>query len=384
MGSNPKLLFYVQHLLGIGHIKRAALLVQAWVAAGIRVIVVMGGEPVPQFSFAGANVVQLPPVKAADVDFSGLVDAAGQGLDEAFRQRRRRLLLSAFESERPDILVIESYPFGRRQLRWELLPLLELASRREPRPLIACSVRDIVQLRRADRVAETLALIDGYFDAALVHGDPRFVPFEVSFPAAAQIGERILYTGYVTESDPFPGPDASRTDEVLVSAGGGAVGFGLMEAALRGRAATALAEADWRFLLGPNLPNRQRETLRHLATANVILEPVRADFPQLLKGCRVSISQGGYNTLMDLLRTGAPAVVVPFEGEGETEQLERSNRLAALGRCVVVREAELSPATLAAAVDRAMDLQPSDVRIDLDGARNSADLLLRRWEAHRA
>ena len=34
----------------------------------------------------------------------------------------------------------------------------------------------------------------------LVHGDPGLVPFEASFPAAPEIADRLVYTGYVAPS----------------------------------------------------------------------------------------------------------------------------------------------------------------------------------------
>ena len=46
-------------------------------------------------------------------------------MDDAFKERRRDLLLQAFRDCSPDIVIIEAFPFGRRQMRFELLPLLE-------------------------------------------------------------------------------------------------------------------------------------------------------------------------------------------------------------------------------------------------------------------
>ncbi|SEG81158.1 glycosyltransferase family protein [Marinobacterium lutimaris] len=374
----PTLMFYVQHLLGVGHIKRASLLVKGWLEAGFDVCVVSGGEPVPLFNFDGAQLVQLPPVKTADAAFSALVTAEGEPLDDGFREHRKGILLDTFAAVQPDILVIENYPFGRRQLRWELKPLLELASNAEKRPLIACSVRDIVQARKAERVAETVSLIERYFDLVLVHGDGRFVPFESSFPAAAEIAEKIRYTGYVTDSiaasDAEDG-EAEGEGEVLVSSGGGAVGFGLMRAAMDGRSQTLLAEHTWRFLMGPNVPTHERAELELGVKPGVIVEPSRPDFPALLTRCGLSISQGGYNTVMDLLVARAPAVIVPFEGEGETEQLERTSKLAQFGLCALVRERDLTPEAMAQAVDRAVALHPEQVDIDLQGAAHCARLL---------
>ena len=42
---SARVLFYVQHLLGIGHLKRAEILAEAMAAAGLDVTVAYGGRP---------------------------------------------------------------------------------------------------------------------------------------------------------------------------------------------------------------------------------------------------------------------------------------------------------------------------------------------------
>jgi len=93
------------------------------------------------------------------------------------------------------------------------------------------------------------------------------------------------------------------------------------------------------------------------------------------------VSQGGYNTVMEILDCGARAVVVPFAGGNESEQTLRAHLLAERGRIEVVEESTLAPATLAAAVDRAVrgPAPPRD-EINLDGAGNGAELLM-QWTA---
>ncbi|MEO6624419.1 MAG: hypothetical protein ABIN37_06265, partial [Burkholderiaceae bacterium] len=122
-----RVLFYVQHLLGIGHYKRAATLVDALTRSGLEVTMVSGGHPVPALPVNAARVVQLPPAGAADLSFRTLLDAQGQAVDDAWKARRAALLLEAFNQADPHALVIELFPFGRRQMRFELLPLLEAA-----------------------------------------------------------------------------------------------------------------------------------------------------------------------------------------------------------------------------------------------------------------
>src|SRR5690606_33843991 len=107
-----------------------------------------------------------------DLFFKQLVDAQDRLIDDAWREDRRGLLLAAYERIRPDVVMTELYPFGRRQLRHELLPLLDVASGDRPRPVIVSSVRDIlVEPGKPERLVEMIGLVRRYYDRVLVHGD---------------------------------------------------------------------------------------------------------------------------------------------------------------------------------------------------------------------
>jgi predicted glycosyltransferase len=377
--SASRIFIYVQHLLGIGHLKRAALLARAMAAQGLQVTLASGGPAVPGMALDGVDFVQLPPVSAADLSFKALVDEHGRAVDEAWKRKRAAALLEAWRAAAPQVLLLELYPFGRRQMRFELLPLLEAADAAPRRPSIVCSVRDILGGQRSrERQAETLALVERYFDHVLVHGDPGVIAFERTFPDAARFAARIEYTGYVVDSGPSGG-NAGRA-EVIVSVGGGAVGARLLETAIRARPLCALRDRSWRILAGGNLPD---EDFRKLAAcaSGVELERSRPDFTTLLMNCELSISQAGYNTLLETVQARARAVVVPFAGGSETEQTLRATCFAERGLLEVLQETALSPPALAAAIDRAARRpRPSPGAIDLDGARKSAALVA-RWAA---
>jgi len=368
-----KIFYYVQHLLGIGHLRRAATLARALADAGFEVTLASGGAPVP-----GITVdLQLPPASAADATFKTLLDGSGRPIDDAWKRDRAGALLDAWRASRADVLLVELFPFGRRQMRFELLPLLEDATRLAPRPLIACSVRDLIQ-SRPEREEETVALAARFFDRILVHGDPRLVPFERSFGAAPRLAERLHYTGYIVA------PAAAGTDgsaEVLVSAGGGAVGRRLLECAMLAREDTLLRGATWRVLAGINCSETDFRALERLARPGIVLERSRADFTTLLANCALSISQAGYNTVAEVLQARVRAVLVPFAAGGESEQTLRAQLLAERGICAMVEEAKLSPQSLADGVNRAVRVaRPAAGLVDLDGARRSAELL-RQWTA---
>ena len=61
-----RVFFYVQHLLGIGHLRRAATLARAMAAGGFDVLLVSGGAPLDGLALGGARFHQLPPLRAAN------------------------------------------------------------------------------------------------------------------------------------------------------------------------------------------------------------------------------------------------------------------------------------------------------------------------------
>jgi predicted glycosyltransferase len=320
--------------------------------------------------------VHLPPARIAGEDFSTLIDERGTPVDDAWKAARRQALLDLSGEIAPHILLIELFPFGRRQFRFELIPLLETAHARDPRPRVACSVRDIlVAAKRPGRDAETVEAVRRWFDVVLVHGSRELVPFDATFAAAGDIADLLRYTGYVAAPADVGAPEGGH-GEVIVSAGGGAVGAPLLFAALAARPMTSVADSVWRFIAGPNLPQADFDRLSAFADKRTIVERFRADFAARLTVAALSVSQAGYNTTMDLLRARTPAVLVPYETTGETEQRLRSELLARKGLVIIVPAAELSPERLARGVAEALARPPrGSESIDLSGAETSARLL---------
>jgi predicted glycosyltransferase len=369
-------LFHVQHLLGIGHLQRSLRIAEALAQAGMTVTLVSGGAPTALPRDPAIRWVQLPPVRARDAQFE-LIDSTGAPIDDALREARRRALLAAFAAARPDVVVVEGYPFARRSFRFELEPLVAAVRETRPRPCLVCSVRDVVVVRDdPERHRDIVERVKRDFDAVLVHGDPTLVPFDASFPAAPQIADRLVYTGYVAPPAAVGAATGEGSPGVVVSAGGGAAGHDLLSAALAARRSGCLANLSWLLLTGTNLPEPAFAALAATAPPGVAVERFRPDLPALLRGCRVSVSQAGYNTVLDILAARCRAVLVPFAAERETEQLLRAGRLAALGVVELLRESELTPLLLTAAIERATARLPAAIAIDTDGAARSARLIV--------
>jgi hypothetical protein len=248
------------------------------------------------------------------------------------------------------------------------MALAAAARRRRPRPLLLCSIRDILiapaQRARIDAAHQRLADL---YDGVLVHGDPDVVPLERSWPLDPALKSHLHYTGYVDDgamASPVVGDDADGA--ILVSAGGSDAGRKLYETAIA--AAALLPDRPWRVLVGGGVPEAAFGALQRNAPENVTVERSRGDFRALLGRCAVSVSQAGYNTMLDLLGARARAVVVPFADGGETEQLQRAQCLAERRLLRVLPGERLSPESLAAAIRDALAApRPAASGIRTDG-----------------
>ncbi len=363
---SARILIAVTHLLGIGHLVRARQLAQALAGVGHEVTLASGGMPDGKGA-AGYRFEQLPPVRTQGTDFRNLLDEDGVPATPERLAARREQLVALAAGLSPDIVVTEHFPFGRRQLAGEFLALIAAAREVNPRTLVLASIRDVlVAPQRPERLAETGERVATLFDAVLVHGDPRVLPLEASWPVTPEIAGKLVYTGYLAEPPALPGIPADSSGTILVSGGGSAAALPLFEASLA--AARLLPQRSFHLLIGRGVAEADFASLRQSAPDNVLVERARPDFTELLAGCGLSISQAGYNTVLDLLQAGRPALLVPFDAGNETEQALRAAALERAGLARVVKLAE-GPQALASAIEAALAQgSPPAARVDLSGA----------------
>ena len=381
MNRKPRLLFYFLHLLGVGHVFRAKRLIEGFAAQGIAVDIVYGGEPIEGMTFAAENIHYLPPIRAADGTYQVCLDEQGNPLSKDYQNLRTQKLIEVFAQVQPDMILIEAFPFGRRMVRHELLALLKEASSRPNPPSIVSSVRDILQeKRKPGRHEEARDWTNKYFDHVLVHSDPNIIRLDQTFPLAGEISEKLAYTGFVVpQSQPAKPPQSSKFN-ILVSAGGGAFGGDLMRCALM--AAKSDPDRKWCLSTGPNLPERDSSELREKTPANVEIVVRLEGLAAHMEQADISISQCGYNTAMDVLSihktSPCRAVFVPYDTEGQTEQLRRAELLSQAGYSVCLPQSKLNPDSLLKAIDTAKNLGKVDRAVNFNGVTTSAHLV-RQW-----
>jgi predicted glycosyltransferase len=373
-------LIHVQHLLGVGHLQRSLQLAAALARQSFEVELVSGGMPRAITLPDGVRLRQLPALYSADSSFTRLLDADGNEIDDAWRDNRRQQLLDLFGSFAPHVVITETFPFGRRMLRFELLALLQAARDSDSCLQVIASVRDILQPKsKPGRNAEICELIERYYDHILLHGDERIAHLGDSFALAQRIDNKIYYSGYICSGGGQTPAADEGYGEVLVSAGGSATGLRILQTAIAAKPLSALHDLSWRLLVSPAIAAKDFEALQRQAGPGICVERNRPDFSELLKRARLSISQAGYNTITDILVSDTAAVVIPFAESEEIEQTLRARRLEERGRLLVLAQQDLNANSLAQAVVSA-DKGHSQLEVNLDGARNSARMVS-RWLA---
>jgi predicted glycosyltransferase len=370
---------YCQHILGIGHLVRSTEVARA-LAREADVTLVSGGGPVPGFPFPpDVKLIQLPAIQT-DEEFGALESCGPVQTVAELQGLRREQLLGLFDEVVPDVLIIELFPFGRKRFSFELMPLLEHVRCRET--LVACSLRDILveksdQAKHEERVCR---IVNTYFDLILVHGDPTFQRLDETFHRTADLRCDMRYTGFVQQAESTRWEAAEHSEPtIVVSIGSGRYRQGqtLLEGVIRAAGRLHRLPHRFRIFAGPFIPDEVYEHLKLLAreTGNVQLERYSPDFLGFLRQADLSISMGGYNTVMNLLTAGVRSLIYPYTANDDQEQHIRARKLESLGVVELLHPEMLAPEVLAPKIAGMFAKMPVRLQVDMDGAANTVRIL---------
>jgi predicted glycosyltransferase len=369
-----KVMFYCQHILGMGHLIRSVEIVKGLIP-DFQVCFINGGQVIPEFEFPlEIEVINIPAVKT-DSEFNELRPVDSSLTMAEAETIRTNMLLETCDRFQPDILIIELYPFGRRRFSFELIPLIEKAKAMGTK--IVSSVRDIVvtkqnQQRHEEKVCR---LINKYFDLLLIHGDPNFVKLNLSFSRINDLTCPVHYTGYVVQ--PLPDKRTITLDKptILVSVGGGRFGHDLLECIAN--AAPILKDKiphHIQVFTGAFSPEEVLFKLQDLTKDldNITCDRYTTNLLDYMQQADLSIGMGGYNTTMNILSTDIKAMMMAFQGSNDKEQETRLQKLDSLGRVKMIQPEDLQPEKFANQITSYLQQDKTELLLNLNGVGNTA------------
>ncbi len=167
-----KIVYYCQHVLGMGHYFRSLEICKAF--KGHEVILVSGGMPLNMPVPEHVREVSLLPL-SMDPDFIRLESDSDVGTIEQIKAARQQALYDLFLCECPDLFMVELFPFGRKAFGFELIPIFDAIRQKRLCPSrVVCSLRDVLVEKNDTQAYETrvIAALNQWFDALLIHSDP--------------------------------------------------------------------------------------------------------------------------------------------------------------------------------------------------------------------
>lgn len=296
-----------------------------------------GSELAAEYSeITGMELVQLPSVTKQSDGTYRATDPA-YSIEKVISHRSSVLNRSASQF-RPDIFIADKEPLG---LHGELEATLSGLDGRVAKIL---GLRDILDdrelLRKEWDSRGVTARIGELYDEIWIYGPKWFYEPLDGLELPENIKQKVRYLGFLGSGRKVVESVQPRLGDpyILVTAGGGEDGAGLMERVLSVCESGAKLERKLVLLLGPltDVADRDRIYSRAARFDDVEVVDFESDPSQLLANSAAVVAMCGYNTFCEVLEAKKPALFVPRETPRK-EQLIRAERAAELGIAGLMR-----------------------------------------------
>ena len=346
MSHEPRMLIYSQDGLGLGHMRRTSLLAAEFLkqVPGASALT-LSDSPLGQFfaTAPGHDFLKLPSIRK-----SGPGEWESVSLAASFKDvlaLRRRLIAGAVREFDPDVLLVDHMPHGAMG---ELLPALRKL--RGHRAQVVLGLRDIIDspevVRRRWTAEGAYEALEEFYDEVLVYGSREVLDVASEYAWPKGPAQRLTYAGYVcaephrrarrlavvddqatvADLDGITRQQVPSAPTVLVVAGGGADAYPMMSGVLDSAAEVhEQTGAEFLFVTGPFMPGAKVAGLRRRASALPMVEVRRRIHGRRrVAGADLVVSMAGYNTTIELLNEGTPALLIPRSGPSAEQRIRAS------------------------------------------------------------
>ncbi len=332
-----KIALYWHNGRSLGHTVRCATLGQALLdqMPGSIVVGITGASKGLELLPPQMDLVKIPSYLTYD-DTGGIRTTPILSLaKEEFQRIRENLIATFIRDFQPGAFIIDFHPEGKNG---ELIP----AVINSPNAKKVLGLRGILgspaETNSEFFNAHLVAFVQEYFSAIHVYVDERVFRLEDFYAIPASLSAMFKYMGYVTRPIIATRAEARAMLQldpgarlIVVSFGGGQGTEPIWQSILAGLATISKC-FDYAYLAaGPYLEEGAHERLRAQVlqhpnwTWTRLLDPL----PAWIKASDFFIGSGGYNSLAEVIATGANALIIPRQ-LNEREQELHATRLANL------------------------------------------------------
>jgi predicted glycosyltransferase len=371
----------------MGHLVRSLEFARA--LSNHDVTLIAGGQQV-EIDIPGHVCLIRLPVLYMDETFTNMISGDPKRSVEQIQKDRQEILFELFDQKKPNLFIVELFPFGRSMFGFELQPLLKaIRNGQFGKIKTICSLRDILVEKKHQAAYEERVLqkLNTYFDGLLVHSDAHLLRLDETFTRAGDIQIPVIHAGFITQqTDPTRGVNlreklgvAAEEKLIVASAGGGRAGFKLLSnviEACRKLARTFALKLE--VFAGPFMMEGEFNKLCALSTPDLRVRRYSKHFLDFLYAADLSVSLAGYNTCMNLLVTKVPALVYPYSRQ--QEQPMRAEKIKNFIPMRILGENDVHPDMLCKHIEQMFQMTRADspLSLNLNGADTAASIL-DRW-----
>ena len=337
MSRKNTLLMYSHDGFGLGHIRRNInIATEAVQQIDLAVLMLMSHNSIPFLpNLAGIDFIKLPSILKTGKDC--WTPRTLPMPPQQFKELRIDLIQKTIEHFQPSIFLVDYLPGG---VWGELLPILPALKKRGTKLILG--LRDILddpdETCKAWKKEGLYSVIEQFYDHILIYGSRDVFPSHIVY-GLQKFENKIFYTGYLASADIVRSREQIRKefgfDErplVVITAGGGSDAYPMMRKSLKALEKIAKkTEVQALFVAGPLMNAMQREALESdLATLPFRIIPHSDDLLSAMKAADLLLTMGSYNTIIEAIRLGIGAIVIPREGPSQ-EQKIRADLFGKLG-----------------------------------------------------
>jgi predicted glycosyltransferase len=334
---SKRIALYWHNGRGLGHTVRCATLGQALLDnfPGSAVMGITGASKGLELLPQEMDFVKIPSYLAFD-DVEGVHTMPILSITKPqFQSLRENLIATVVKGFLPHVFIVDYHPQGKKG---ELIPMLI----NSPETRKVLGLRGILGTPTETNdeffSPRMVTFIREYFSAIHVYVDQQVLRLEEYYQVPISLRNMLTYTGYVTRPMEATKAEARallnldpHTRLIVASFGGGQGTDRLWRAILHGLSKIQQHFDLAYFAAGPYLEANIYESLRVQVSEHPnwrwtrLLDPM----PLWIKASDLFIGSGGYNSLAEVIATGANALIIPRH-HNDNEQELHASRLAEL------------------------------------------------------
>ncbi len=356
--KKPRCLFYAHDGYGMGHLGRTVALAKCLKQTYPKwdVLVVTGDKNAFQMLPVDVELVKLPSFSITADDENRMkispTTLSSYALTSVLRKQILNSILAGFT---PDVIVVDHLARG---LGRELSTSLNNYKKKYPDSRLLIGMRGIMgttqQIYNEGLTPSDMDYINKLYDKILIYIDKSVLDITSYYKLPTWFNEKMLYTGYVTSSNPKKKADVCGSSNFWTSTREEYLGVGLGSGIDAGNILADILEAlsltdglpkKKVIVTGPKLAyNSYSEFAKKYPQFN--FQRFTPYYSEFVTKAAFFVGLGGYNTISAWLKGSSPALMISRNQTRQKEQQQHLQALADLGLCKTINEQEACVAKL--------------------------------------